>query len=212
MWVKIPVGSTMVKLIREGDRIVSSIDSGVPFESASLAAWGKMCAGGGTVMDIGAYTGIFSIAARRLGCRVLPFEPMPFNRARFKQNAELNGVSGQVNSEVVSDIVGKTTITYNPIPFTSGASLLRKTGVQLKALSVTVDSLDLKLLHAMKIDVERAEPLVLAGARQTLERLKPSILIEVLDREREKLVLEQISDIYRVSERLDTRNWLMVPK
>lgn len=207
----IKVGPVTVMVVRAGDRVVSSIESGKPFESESLEAWASMCKGGGTVLDIGAYTGLFAISARLMGCECLAFEPMPFNRERFKANAKLNSVSDAVNSEVVSDRIGDMTIVYNAIPFTSGASLLRRTGTKRRVKSLTIDSLNMKHLHAVKIDVERAEPLVLKGALATLKRTRPAMLVEVLDAEQERRVLKELRGLYRVDRRLDVRNWLMLP-
>lgn len=206
----IPVGPVTVRLISEGDRIVASLKGRGPFEPDSLAKWAELCAGGGLVIDVGAYTGLYTIAARLLGCWAVPFEPMPFNRARFKANCELNQVHDGVNSEVVSDQVGQAMITYNPIPYTSGASLLRRTGAQLRVDSLTIDSLNLKSVHAIKIDVERAEPMVLAGARETLARCRPTLLVEVLGDDEGAAVLAAIEG-YRHVATLDVRNWLMVP-
>jgi FkbM family methyltransferase len=209
----ITAGPLTVRLISEGDRIVASLKDRGPFEPDSLATWARLCAGGGTVLDIGAYTGLYAIAARKLGCHVHAFEPMPFNRTRFKENCRLNGVSDHVNSEAVSDACGEVTITYNPIPFTSGASLIRRRGAQLPIRAVTVDSLNLRTCAAIKVDVERAEPLVLLGAQETLRRCRPTLLVEVLGEEEGKAVRGALVGLgYRHDATLDTRNWLMVPE
>lgn len=206
----IPVGPVTVRLIAEGDRIVGSLKDRGPFEPESLAKWAELCGGGGTVLDIGAYTGLYAISARLMGCDTIAFEPMPANRLRFGENAALNGVSDKVNEEVVSDQVGETVITYNPIPFTSGASLIRKNGTKLPVRSVTIDSLNLPEVAAIKIDVERAEPLVLAGARETLAHCRPAMLVEVLGEKEAAAVREAVVG-YRVAAVLDVRNWLMLP-
>lgn len=202
-----------VKLIIEGDRICASVLGGKPFEPESLTVWGDICASGGRILDIGAYTGLYAIAAARLGCRTTAFEPLPKNRARFRENAALNNVSAKVNAEVVSDQVGETEITINPnvAGLTSGASLIRRNGIRMKVNSVTVDSLGLKKLTAMKIDVERAEPLVLRGAQETLQRCRPALLVEVLGDD-EKAAVRAAVPFYRVKRELDNRNWLMVPR
>jgi len=208
----IPVGPVTVRLISEGDRIVGSLKDRGPFEPESLAKWAELCAGGGTVLDIGAYTGLYAIAARLLGCHAIAFEPMPANRARFRENAEFNGVSPKINAEAVSDRVGATVLGYNPIPFTSGASLLRKTGSRLQVNMLSVDSLKLPHLAAIKIDVERAEPLVLGGARETLARCRPAMLVEVLDEAQKAAVLSAVKGLgYITVALLDSRNWLMLP-
>lgn len=202
-----------VKLIADGDRIVASVNDGKPFEPESLARWRKLCRKGATVLDVGAYTGLYSLVAARQGCRVIAFEPLLKNRRRFVANAALNGLDVGVNAEVVSDQVGETSITVNPnvAGLTSGASLIRRNGDKVRVRSVTIDSLLLTSCAAMKIDVERAEPMVLAGARDTLKRLKPALLIEVLGVD-EKEAVQAAVPFYRVAAELDGRNWLMVAK
>lgn len=206
----IPVGSAAVRLISDGDRIVASLKDRGPFEPNTLARWAELCRAGETVVDVGAYTGLFTISARLLGARCIAFEPMPANRARLKANAELNRVSDKVNSEAVSDTVGRAELTYNPIPYTSGASLARRKGVHLDVAVLTIDSLRLQQVSAIKIDVERAEPLVLAGARETLARCRPTLIVEVLGEDEGQAVLASI-DGYRHVDTLDVRNWIMEP-
>ena len=46
--------------------------------------------------------------------------------------------------------------------------------------AVSIDSLDLQRLDLLKIDVERMEVAVLTGARQTIARLLPIIIVERL--------------------------------
>lgn len=218
-----PLEIAGVKLIAAGDRIVESV-RGVgrkakPFEPESLKVWARLCRPGATVLDIGAYTGLYSLVAASRGCRVIAFEPLPKNRSRFRANAALNGLDVEVNSEAVSDEVGSATITLNldahsGAGMTSGASLVKQSGKnphQFTVRTITVDSLHLRECAAMKIDVERAEPMVLRGARKTLERLRPVLLVEVLS-SNEKMALSESIEGYRVEAELDGRNWLMVPE
>jgi FkbM family methyltransferase len=217
----IPVGQTVVALIAEGDRIAASLKSKGPFEPETLAKWANLCGSAtaaraircreATVLDVGAYTGLFSIAARKLGCRVIAFEPMVFNRARFKANCVFNGVDDAVNSEAVSDACGEAVLHYNSIPFTAGASLERKTGSAQPVKTLTIDSLNLRSVAAIKIDVERAEPRVLAGARETLARCRPALIVEVLGEDEGQAVLASVEDYEHVAT-MDVRNWLMLAK
>jgi FkbM family methyltransferase len=205
------VGSTTVSLLENGDRICGHIQSGNTFEPQSLAAWAEMCEKGGTVIDVGGYSGLFAIAAAKMGCHVICFEPMPLNASRILENCHLNGVNVELHNAVASDEPGIVDLTYNPKVegMTSGASLVRKKGFKLPVRAMTIDSLNVNPV-AIKIDVERGEPLVLAGARETLARARPQLLVEVLDEEREELVRKSV-DGYRVAAVVDVRNWLMIP-
>lgn len=200
-----------VNLIEDGDRICSHVASGKTFEPESLALWYKMCQKGGTVIDVGGYSGLFSLIAAKLGCRVICIEPMPINAVRIIENCRLNKVLVELHQAVASNEIGMASLTYNPKVqgMTSGASLVRKKGFQLPVKSLTIDSLNLDPV-AIKIDVERGEYLVLEGAKATIARSKPSLLVEVLDEEREGWVKNSI-DGYKIAHVADVRNWLMLP-
>lgn len=209
---EIQVGPVTVSLLAKEDRIVGHIRDGKGFEPASLTAWAEMCANGGTVLDIGAYSGLFAIAAAKMGCKVFAFEPMPFNAKRLRENAKRNGVEIDLAECVVSNSTGPTNITFNPnvVGLTAGASLVRKKGMKKPVHAVTIDSLMLDDVRAIKMDVERAEPLVLVGARNTLARCKPRMLVEALG-ETERAAVKTAVPSYRIEGVLDVRNLLMVP-
>jgi FkbM family methyltransferase len=219
--VPIRCGPVEVQLIARGDRICEKLSRGEEFEPASLEMWAKICAVGGRVLDVGAYTGLYSIAAALIGCKATAFEPMVYNLMRFRANAKLNDVAerAKVNLEAISDKVGFSELSINPTVrgLTTGASLLHYSGgdgpqeIRLSVPTRTVDSLALKELTAMKIDVERAEPMVLRGAQETIERLRPAILIEVLDDEQRRSV-QALLPGYKIAAEMDRRNWLMEPK
>lgn len=213
-----------VKMIVEHDRIciwVLGIEDKakqgpLPFEPESLPVWADICSvGGARVLDVGAYTGLYSLVARKAGAHVTAFEPLERNRRRFMENAAVNGFDDlTVNLEAVSDRVGTATITTNLAArgLSSGSSIVKVVGANhIKVPTITIDSLNIKKLTAMKIDVERAEPLVLKGSRETLERCRPTILVEVLGDD-EKAAVRAAVPGYKVEKQLDTRNWLMVPK
>jgi FkbM family methyltransferase len=209
-------GSIGVQLIEKDDTICSWLAAGNAFETDSLARWAEICAAGGMVLDIGAYTGLFSVVAAKQGCDVIAFEPMPMHFKRCRENFALNDVHVDVRNACVSDTVGEAVIKYNPNVrgLTSGASLLYPSGgrkgeeLPHKVKSATIDSLGLKQCTAIKIDVERAEPLVLAGATETLARCRPALLVEVLGEDEKRAVRAAVPG-YRVVAEFDERNWIM---
>lgn len=208
---KLTIGSATVKLIADGDRIVDHVRRGKPFEPQSRKLWGEWCAEGGTVLDVGAYDGLFSIGAALLGCEAIAFEPMPFNAERIVENRKLNGAAVQLCRAAASDRDGHVDITYNPkVPFTSGASLIRKKGHKLNVMTLAIDGANLQQVTAIKIDVERGEPLVLAGARETLKRCRPKLLVESLGGDERAKVMASLTG-YRLADVLDTRNLVLLP-
>lgn len=214
--MKFQVGSVSVDMIEEDDRVCAHINAGKTFEPRSLEIWASLCASrGNTVIDVGAYTGLFSISAALHSCRVVAFEPMPKNADRLRENVKANGNAAKFIDLIegaASDKVGSVQIGYSPNVkgLTSGASLLRKSGSKLTIPALTIDILDLRNVTAIKIDVERNEPAVLRGARKTIHRCKPAILVEVLDDVCKAGVRAALPD-YRVEEEIDVRNWFMLP-
>ncbi len=218
--MRFEVGAVGVELLDAGDRICMSVASGKPFEPETLVVWADLCrqaaADKRMILDVGAYTGLFAIAAALHGCHAIAFEPMPPNADRLALNAKANQVAGEIVTfrGAVADKVGATELTYNPnvTGLTSGASLIRRTGSKLSVKVTTIDAIALPPLEvgAIKIDVERGEPAVLAGAKSTIARCRPAILLEVLDDER-KAAVRQALPGYRIAAELDGRNWLMLP-
>jgi FkbM family methyltransferase len=222
--MRIRVGPASVLLEDKGDRICKHMAAGAEFEPETLEVWGRLCLAskGRVVIDVGAYSGLFTIAAALLECWPHAFEPMPRNKGRVVSNLMDNGGielrnRAKVHEVALSDREGETVIHWNPsVPgLTSGASLVnRNLGAQrIEALPVvvrTLDSFGFQDVAAIKIDVERAEPEVLRGARETIARCKPTLFVEVLGEKEEAAVLQAVEG-YQVAKRLDTRNWMMVP-
>jgi FkbM family methyltransferase len=157
---------------------------------------------GSTFWDIGAHVGYHSLSFAALGgegCRVLAFEPNPFNRERLARNLELNpelarrievlpiavaARDGEMDFVLSPDIEnGMSSGSFLELakpPLESGeyANFIRR-----RVPTVSLDSFQLKRHEipplVLKIDVEGGEQLVLQGAREFLSRHKPMILMEV---------------------------------
>lgn len=131
---------------------------------------------GDTIVDVGAYIGIFTIIlARKTGVtgKVLAFEPHPKSAALFKKNIELNGVSRQV--EFFDIAIGQDS---KPLLLVDKDSISRIISTAATSctdcLSVKSSSLDEILqnrkIDIIKIDVEGYEANVLYGARNLLSK------------------------------------------
>jgi len=209
----IGVGPVSVALMAQEDRIVRHIrEKKTDFEPKSLAAWAAACRAGANALDIGSYSGLFAIAAAKLGCHAWAFEPMPLNMNRVRMNCLHNNVRIETAECVVSDRGGPTEITFNPkvVGLTAGASMVRKKGFKKPVMAITIDSMNLDDVCAIKIDVERGEPAVLRGAAETLARCRPIMLVEALGENERAAVMAEVPG-YRVEAVLDVRNLLMVP-
>lgn len=134
---------------------------------------------GDVVYDIGASVGLFALAAaRRVGPgSVWAFEPDPETRARLIANAALNGMHNvQTPAWAVSDTEGVVTL-YSDGAAGFAPSLVRQTrrGAPRGSIAVPARPLDAALTRAelpppdvVKVDIEGAEALWLAGSRQLL--------------------------------------------
>ena len=82
------------------------------WERASLAVWRDLCKGAETVLDVGANTGVYALAAAALnpGARVIAFEPVQRVCDRLRTNAGLNGNRIIVEHVAVSDQDGVATL------------------------------------------------------------------------------------------------------
>lgn len=220
MTLRINAGTVFAELIESGDIICRQIRAGQKFETKTLEKWAEICIGG-VVIDVGCYSGLFSIIAAKRRCEVIAFEAMENHVARCLENFRRNSVTVDLRHACATDRDGMTEIRFNPkVPgLTSGASMIRPSGgrntpsenVAVAVQGMTIDGLGLKQCTAMKIDVERGEPMVLAGARQTLERCRPVLIVEVLGEAEKRAVRACLPD-YEVAEEMDVRNWLMVPR
>ena len=160
------------------------------WESKSLAVWDALCRSrDGLVLDIGANTGVYALAAAALGRDVIGFEPVERMAKRLRRNVELNNFSIRVEQMAVSDRTGTLPIFDDLTEHNYSASL---EGQGPEALSYDVDVCALDeyltgigrpLIGAIKIDVERHEPAAVRGMCRTLSEQRPPILVEILDDE-----------------------------
>jgi|688.fasta_scaffold295990_2 FkbM family methyltransferase len=139
-------------------------------------------------IDIGANAGFYSIAVRATSkkCKVLAFECNPDVRGFFLRNIELNSSSDiEVRSEALAESAGEADFYVPPFTGSGGGSLQNLHPDEGKAKKfqvslIDLDSLGLKNVDLMKIDVEGAELGVIKGCLNSLEASKPTIFIELL--------------------------------
>jgi len=211
----IEVDGMEIVLVEDDDRQCFHIKCGRGYEKESLITWAQMVRPGEVALDVGAYTGLYSIIAAKRGAAAIAMEPMPANHWRLGVNVAANKVVVMLMDVAASDTNNRVWLHFNPrVPLTTGASL--EVGVQQHTESievgcVTIDALALSKVGAIKIDVERHEPCVLRGAANTIERDRPALLIECLDMDMRVKVLHALPS-YSVASILDGRNTLFIPK
>jgi FkbM family methyltransferase len=205
-------GSVWVELYGD-DRICEKVRAGNPFEPETLQAWADFCQPGTVAIDVGAYSGLFSIVAAKRGARAIAVEPLPVMQKRIADNAALNEVEIEVIAGAASDATGEANIRYNDrVHLTSGASLLLKNGLNLRIRTFRLDHLEIQgPVSVMKIDVERHELAVLEGASELIVRDRPHLIVEFLDAKAKEAIIKMLPG-YTVRAVTDVRNMIMSPR
>lgn len=156
---------------------------------------------GDVCLDVGAkhglYTAVLAAAAGPAG-HVVAFEPLPGPRRVLTTARAITGASTvRVVAAAVSDVEGTDTLALpirRGLPVPGRAYLTRgalgpgsnaefrhhhPVRTDVVTLDAWVARAGLARVDVIKVDVEGAEPAVLAGARATLERWHPTLLLEL---------------------------------
>lgn len=154
------------------------------YERQALDRLGALLSPGDVVIDVGTNIGNHSIYfAGEAGCQVRSFECNPRLIPLLRQAVAASGVADRIDlsllGHAVSDKVGRVSFNFHRDDFSNVSSDLAADDEGVPSLSL--DSLDLERVDLLKIDVDGGEMAVLEGAVQTIERLRPTLAIEVLN-------------------------------
>lgn len=162
------------------------------WERQSLRSWCELAGKANVILDIGANTGVYALAAKAAnpGARVIAFEPVARVAQRLRGNVALNGFDIEVEEIAASDSTGTALIHDMESDFNCSASLEQCHAFNTVSYSVPTVALDDYLesrgwpaVDLIKIDVESHEPAVFRGMAKTIARFRPTILVEVLTEE-----------------------------
>jgi FkbM family methyltransferase len=143
------------------------------------------------VIDAGASLGVLSIGFSFVAPhgRVIAIEASPDTYGRLVQNI---ATAGATNVETLHLAVGESagTLEFFSSPWFSAGSFVKKetfgaslhqgsTKVQAERIDDIVERLGLDRLDLIKIDIEGHELPALHGARETIGRFKPAIVVEM---------------------------------
>jgi FkbM family methyltransferase len=154
-----------------------------PFETEYIKANVKP---GDVFIDVGTFIdGWHSLLAAKEGAKVISFEPVSAYVKRFREQVELNNLDIRIEPVALSDKNGTATF-YD----SGGASSFSKehgenvNKVPSKKISITAKTLDSYSLRPtmIKIDVEGFEANVIKGARKTLAKYRPTLIMELEDK------------------------------
>lgn len=167
--------------------------------------WVKGFQQGDVLFDVGANIGVYTLyAAKCRGIKVYAFEPSPFNYATLCRNIVLNQLSDKVSAFCLA-LSNKTIIDYlhisslqvgaahtgfqNPVNEFGGAlNAVHKQATLGFRLDDFIKTFNVPVPQHIKIDVDGAESLVIAGMENTLlNPMLKSILIELPSRKGDEL-------------------------
>jgi FkbM family methyltransferase len=165
------------------------------FQRASVEALGRLIEPGDLVFDIGANIGAHTLfMARAVGVagQVYAFEPTDYAYGKLRKNLDRNpALRDRVRAEqmMLVDSQAGTAIRalHSSWPLQPPAEVHESHGGALMAASgarpLTVDAFceerGIGRLNVVKLDVDGNECAVLRGARRTLEKYRPAIVLEV---------------------------------
>lgn len=152
------------------------------WEASSLRMFSEWSRTAERVLDVGAYSGIYSLIACADGPgEAIAFEPNPASRAFLVGNVRANGWENRITviPKGASDVSGTSRMTIPADP-TSARVDDAGTGPQIELTTID-EVLGGRGADIIKVDVEGLEARVLAGASETLARYKPALIVESLD-------------------------------
>ena len=195
------------------------------WEPISRKLFRKLAKNSNVIIDIGAYTGSYSLESSisNTNSEVIAVEPNPLAAETLRKNI-LENKLGNINvwefalgsKESEMPLYSTSDVSGN-----SMTSLIRDDKlIEQSLVSVqTIDSLfNNKIVDLIKMDVEGFEDQVLLGARSILERDRPLLLMEALTdvnlaSQSAILILENYNLPIKIGHaRGDDRNYVWIPK
>ncbi len=188
-----PTGKPITYVASSVDAVAPSIvwkSGSESYESVTRGIFAELCNDCHLVVDVGAYSGIYSLtaASENPSLEVIALEPNPSVFPLLTRNIEANSFGNRVRAikAAASDHVGDGTLFLNHDPTQSslvpgfgGAPQVGDTQIALVTLDDLVEGR--RPVDLIKIDVEGAELLVLKGSPVILGRDQPALIVELLD-------------------------------
>ena len=187
-FVDIKCGNTIFKMltIKSDDTTVHRVFYGLP-TPPSLVKWNDWCQKKGIYIDVGAHTGMYSLASLHANHRnqIVTIEPLKINFYRIITNIRLN--DRRLFKRML--LINKAVTNENKMVYFSNLNAdfshnakggkISDKGQQIHAIKL--DDLKIKnqnKIEAIKIDTEGEDYLVLLGAKKIIYEHSPKIIIE----------------------------------
>lgn len=204
--IKLPDGRHF-RMMHFGNQVENDLfwaGYGNGWERSSLRLWAVLAQRASCIIDIGANTGVYALAAGAINpsATVIAFEPVMRVHERLTVNASLNGGQVRTCCIALSDRQGTAILYDSNEAHVYSASLngemlgeaghRGKSEVVVTTLDAFLDGAEIEGPALLKIDTEMHEPEVLAGAAGMIEVLKPTIIVEVLGEALGRRVRDQL--------------------
>jgi FkbM family methyltransferase len=169
---------------KPSDIIKKVIVSGQPWELQIDKLLTKYVERGSTVLDIGAHIGTHTLPLAELvgpNGRVYAFEPQKKIYRELYYNLKLNHINNVVPLRYAIGNSPSVIEMAVAMDGNEGATAIGSGGD--KAELRTIDSFGFRGVSFIKIDVEGFEDQVIDGARETLQKSRPVLIVEILNRQ-----------------------------
>ena len=184
----VKVGNSLFYLPNYKDDLIQGLinESRHYFSNHELIEAGYYLTPDSVVVDAGANIGNHTLyfANECKVKKIYAFEPVPYTYKILKKNIELNNLQNKVllRNAGLSDKILKGSISSYDTKNLGGTRITDAGGGKIEL--ITLDSLNITVkIDFIKIDVESMDYKVLCGAKKTILRDKPVIMIESFDTE-----------------------------
>ena len=158
------------------------------FESTSLSLWEKLSHRFESIIDVGAHTGCYSLAAAELDRQktILAVEPLPVNLSRLSMNIEYNDFK---NIEILpaaafSENTYLSIKNFNVYGYCVSGSVVSASSNSIPASRIQAFCLDhlpqkFSRRSLIKIDTEGHELKIIEGGIECIKKYRPILAIEI---------------------------------
>ncbi len=158
-----------------GSGASSSVVYGNPPDWLEMGVWGSALSPGDLFVDVGANVGIYSLWAAGHGAHVIAVEPEPSAIHQLRVNISMNPhLRIEVVEAALSDVQGEGQLAaQGATSHISSAGTVGAVAIRLTTLDEIIGG---RSAAGVKVDVEGAERLVMAGAKRALAEHRIKLL------------------------------------
>lgn len=149
-------------------------------------------------VDVGSHVGLWARVFSRMFAKVTAFEPMPWCRDCFEHNIRPQD-RDRITLYPFALGASHGEVSFRYKTFNSGVTHLRPDGIEagddVRAQMKRLDDFGLDQVDFLKIDVEGFEYDVLRGGAETIQRCRPTIIVEQKPNVPQRYGFEQIGAV-----------------